>query len=46
MIPYEINREDYDKTIEMLRTAINNTKIGEKDRLMAIAKLKGMYAEN
>ncbi len=38
-IPYPVDRESYDKSIEMLHTAIEEAKIGNKERLNALKRL-------
>jgi hypothetical protein len=38
-IPYPVDRPTYDKSIEILRNAIDNAKIGQKDKLHALRKL-------
>ena len=37
--PYPVDRGNYDKTIEILKSAIENSKLGEKDRMGAIKRL-------
>ena len=37
--PYAVDRSDYDKTIEIIKVAVENAKLGEKDRLNAIRRL-------
>lgn len=37
--PYRINKKHYDKTIDVLRGAINNAKVDDKDKLHAIRRL-------
>lgn len=37
--PYPVDRRGYDKTIEVLRSAINSAKIGNRERLEAIRRL-------
>ncbi len=41
--PYKISRRHYDKSISILRSAIENAKIGMKDRLYAIRRLNKFY---
>ncbi len=43
-IPYEIDRKHYDETIEIMRNAINDAKIGDKERLNAIKRLNTFYS--
>jgi len=38
-IPYPVDREVYDKNIRILKNAIENAKIGRKEKLFAIKKL-------
>jgi len=38
-IPYEINKRHYDKNISILRSAIDNAKLGNKDKLNALRRL-------
>ncbi|NOZ81658.1 MAG: DUF763 domain-containing protein [Candidatus Micrarchaeota archaeon] len=37
--PYPVDRKIYDKSVEILRTAIENAKIGNKEKLAALRKL-------
>ena len=37
--PYAVDRSDYDKTVEIIKVAVENAKLGEKDRLNAIRRL-------
>lgn len=37
--PYPVNREQYDKSIEVLRKAVNQAKIGRTEKLEAIRRL-------
>jgi len=37
--PYMINQDHYDKSIEIMRNAIENAKIGDKEKLFAIKRL-------
>ena len=37
--PYPVNRRVYDKTIEVLESAIKSAKIGRKDKLLALKRL-------
>jgi hypothetical protein len=39
-VPYPVNKEAMDQSIEILRNAVENSKIGEKERLKAIQRLK------
>jgi len=38
--PYPVDRKTYDKSIEILKTAIENAKIGNRERIDAIRRLK------
>lgn len=38
-VPYEIDKNRYDKTIEMINSAVRNAKIGDKEKINAIKKL-------
>jgi hypothetical protein len=38
--PYPVDRKTYDKSIQILKVAIENAKIGRKERLNAIKRLK------
>lgn len=38
--PYPVDRETYDRSIEILKTAVENAKIGDKEKLYAIKRLK------
>jgi hypothetical protein len=38
-VPYEINKRHYDETTSILRRAIDNAKIGKKEKLYAIKRL-------
>jgi hypothetical protein len=38
--PYPVDRDVYDRTIETLRTAIEKTRIGERDKMEAIRRLR------
>jgi len=37
--PYPVDRENYDKSIEILKTAVENAKVGSKEKLYAIKRL-------
>jgi len=37
--PYPVDRENYEKSIEILTTALENAKIGEKEKLQAMRRL-------
>lgn len=38
-IPYPVDRETYDKSIELLRKAINKTKLGIREKNEAVGRL-------
>ncbi|MFQ6084394.1 MAG: DUF763 domain-containing protein [Candidatus Aminicenantia bacterium] len=38
--PWPVDRKTYDKSIEILRTAVDHAKLGRKDKLNALKKLK------
>jgi len=42
-IPYPVDRESYDRTIETLKTGIENAKIGDRDRISAMRRLSGFF---
>jgi len=39
-VPYPVDRETYDKSIEILKTGIEGAKIGERERLNAVKRLQ------
>jgi hypothetical protein len=41
--PYRINKKHYDKSIEILKSAVDNANIGNKDKLYAIKRLSSFY---
>lgn len=43
-IHYEIDRKHYDNTTEILKNAIQDAKLGEKEKLGAIRRLSSFYA--
>jgi hypothetical protein len=43
--PYPVDRNVYDRTIQILRTAIEKARIGNRDKVEAIRRLRG-YAES
>jgi hypothetical protein len=43
-IPYPVDKETYDSSVCMLRNAIRQSKLGDKDKLMAIKRLSGLYS--
>lgn len=42
-IPYRINKKHYDETIEIMKNAINDAKLGAKEKLSAIKRLSNFY---
>lgn len=42
-IPYEIDRNHYDSTIEIMQSAIKDAKLEQKEKLNAIRRLKFLY---
>lgn len=38
-IPYTVNRKDYENSVSMLKQAIENANVGEKDKLNALRRL-------
>jgi hypothetical protein len=38
--PFPVDRETYDKSIEMLKTAVQNAKIGDKEKIYAVKRLQ------
>ena len=40
-VPYPVNKRVYDKSVSILKNAIRQAKLGEKDRLHAIRRLEG-----
>ncbi len=42
-IPYEIDRKHYDETIGIMKNAIQDSKIGQNEKLSAIKRLSGFY---
>ncbi|MBI4143370.1 DUF763 domain-containing protein, partial [Candidatus Woesearchaeota archaeon] len=43
-IPYEIGRKHYDETIDIMKNAIKDAKLGSKERLGAIKRLSSFYS--
>lgn len=43
--PYPVNRRLYDRTIEVLESAIKKAKIGSRDKLDALKKLSALFPE-
>ncbi len=44
-IPYPVDRGTYDKTIEILKSAVDSAKIGERDRIRAIKRLNDFLTD-
>jgi hypothetical protein len=42
-IPYEIDRNHYDESIEVLGTAIRNAKLGDTEKLKALKRFQGFF---
>ncbi len=40
--PFPVDRETYDKTIEVLGEALRRARVGEQEKLAAIRRLQGM----
>lgn len=38
--PYPVDRKTYDKSVEILKTSVENAKIGSKEKLFALKRLK------
>ena len=38
--PYPVDRKTYDKSIEILKTAVEKAKIGDRDKIQAIKRLQ------
>ncbi|OYT42348.1 MAG: hypothetical protein B6U78_01520 [Candidatus Aenigmarchaeota archaeon ex4484_224] len=43
-IPYPVDRKTYDKTIEILEDAIKNAEIGNREKILALKRLKGFFS--
>ena len=41
--PFRINKKHYDTSIEILHNSIRNAKLGNKDKLYALKRLKDFY---
>lgn len=41
--PYPVDRATYDRSIEILRSAVERARLGESDRLRALRKLEGLF---
>ncbi len=44
--PFPVDRKTYDQSIEVLKTAIERAKVGERDRMEAFKRLNNMILEN
>jgi hypothetical protein len=42
--PFPVDRETYDKTVEIMKKAINDSKLGNRDKLDAIRRLAKFFA--
>jgi hypothetical protein len=42
-IPYPVNRVAYDENINLLKTAVDNAKLGNREKLLALRKLSDFY---
>ncbi|NIO44035.1 MAG: DUF763 domain-containing protein [Candidatus Aenigmarchaeota archaeon] len=42
--PYPVNRKTYDESTEILKTAVENARIGNKEKIFAIKRLKDFYS--
>jgi len=40
--PYAVDRQSYDRSIEILKQAVENAKIGDRQKMEAIKRLKGI----
>ncbi|NOZ82909.1 MAG: DUF763 domain-containing protein, partial [Euryarchaeota archaeon] len=43
--PYPVNRQTYDRSIEILREALEEAKVGRKEKKLAIARLRHFLRE-
>jgi hypothetical protein len=41
-VPYPVNRKAYDESIEILKIAIENAKLGDRTRLKSLEKLRAL----
>jgi hypothetical protein len=44
-VPYPVNRKAMDESTEMIRTGIEEAKIGEKEKIQALRRLKDFLPE-
>ncbi len=42
-VPYPVDRETYDKSIDILKTGIEHARLGSKDKLYAVRRLEGFF---
>lgn len=45
-VPYPVNRKSMDESIQILRDSVQNAKIGDKEKLQALQKLRQYVPEN
>jgi hypothetical protein len=45
-VPFPVNRRAMDESIQMLRQAINEAKIGEKEKIRSLQRLRNFVPEN
>lgn len=45
-VPYPVNRKAYDESIEILKIALENAKLGDKTKLKSLEKLRSMVPGN
>ncbi|MEM0160874.1 MAG: DUF763 domain-containing protein [Thermoplasmata archaeon] len=45
-VPYPVNRKAYDESIEILKNAVENAKLGDKTKLKSLEKLRSMVPED
>jgi hypothetical protein len=45
-VPYPVNREAMDESIQMLRQAIKEAKVGEKEKVRSLQRLRGFVPED
>jgi hypothetical protein len=44
-VPYPVDRKTYDKTIEILDNAIKQAKVGNKEKLNSLKRLKAITVQ-
>jgi len=42
-VPYPVDRSRYDRSIEMLRSAVQDAKLGEREKMMAMKRLAAFF---